>query len=358
MTKRHTVLAPNSMNTNSWNRPANGSPEMTPVAPPTHMEMANMTDTNFNPYQIVADLRGLYIKTPRDSQLRSQLDRLLQRNSAGQPTPRPVIFTKTGHDEGDTRGIVLVEGAGGGKTSLIHHVLSTHPALQGDDPESLLWLGVRVPSPATTKSLGLEILRATGYEEVSGSRKEWDIWKILRHRLRERGTVVLWIDEAHDLFRAGKQVEDILRLLKSVMQGPGAVIMILSGVESLWNIASHDDQVKRRYAKVTLPAVSVASHGDMFVRLMGKYCEKAELVPPPPSDLISRLVFASRGRFGRCIENIISAIETALLRGDKQLTADHFAEDWAIQEGAVPGKNVFLSPRWAEIELAKVHVAA
>ena len=317
-----------------------------------------MTDTKQNLYQTVADLRSLYVKTPRDSALRARLDRLLQCDADGQPIPKPVIFTKTGADEGDTRGIMLVEGAGGGKTSLIHNTLSNHPALQSDDPERPFWLGVRVPSPATMKSLGLEILRATGYEEVSASRKEWDIWKLVRHRLVALGIAVLWIDEAHDLFRAGKQVDDVLRLLKSVMQGPGAVVMILSGVESLWNIASHEEQVKRRYSKMTMPAVSAATHGDMYKRLLGSYCEKAGLVPPPPSDLLARLVFASRGRFGRCIENIVSAIEVALLRGDDQLTADHFAEVWAFQEGAAPGKNVFLSPRWAEIDLAKVHLAA
>ncbi|WP_353474261.1 TniB family NTP-binding protein [Salipiger sp. H15] len=317
-----------------------------------------MSMASTNPHQTVADLRGMYIKTARDDLLRTQLDRLLQCNSDGQPIPRPVIFTKTGNDEGDTRGVVLVEGAGGGKTSLIHHVLSTYPALQSDDSECRRWLGVRVPSPATIKALGLEILRASGYPEVSSSRKEWDIWKLVRHRLQELGTAVLWIDEAHDLFRAGKQVEDILKMLKSVMQGPGAVIMILSGIDSLWNIASYDDQVKRRYAKVSLPAVSAASHEGQLVRLMGKYCEKAGLLPPPSSDLISRLVFASRGRFGRCIENIIAAIEAALLRGDSQLAVEHFAEVWAMHEGAAPGKNVFLSSRWTEIDLSKLHLAA
>ena len=76
-----------------------------------------------------------------------------------------------------------------------------------------------------------------------------------------------------------------------------------------------------------------------------------QLLPKP-------VIYASRGRFGRCIENIIAALEVAALRGESQLTMQHFAESWAMQEGVVPGKNVFLSPRWASIDLAKLHEAA
>ncbi|MWB79865.1 AAA family ATPase [Pseudooceanicola sp. 216_PA32_1] len=308
-----------------------------------------------DPFTTIADLRDTYITTPRDKILQQHLDRLLRHDAEGQPLAEPVTFTSTG----DTHGIVLVEGPGGGKTSLVHHVLKNHPALQSDDPACKPWVGVRVPSPATLKSLGLEILKETGYPEVSPKRKEWDIWRLVRFRMQELGTVVLWIDEAHDLFRAGKGIEDILKMLKSIMQGEGAVILILTGIDSLWNIASYDDQVKRRYSKVTLPAISASTHEKMLRGLMDGFCMKAVLEPPAPQpDLIARLVYASRGRFGRCSENIIAAIEVALLNGDSQLTAQHFAHSWAMQEGVMPGKNVFLAPRWGEIDLTKLHEAA
>ena len=83
---------------------------------------------------------------------------------------------------------------------------------------------------------------------------------LVRSRLKMLGTVVLWIDEAHDLFRAGKAIEDILKVLKSVMQGDGAVILVLTGVDILWQMASYDDQVKRRFSKVTLPPISASTH--------------------------------------------------------------------------------------------------
>lgn len=313
-----------------------------------------MTQITSEPFATLAKLRDKYVKTSRDSILQQHIDRLLQRDAEGNPLAKPVTFTATG----DTHGIALVEGAGGGKTSLVHHVLKNHPALQSDDPESMPWIGVSVPSPATLKSLGLEILHQSGYPEVSTKKKEWDIWRLVRFRLQQLGTVVLWVDEAHDLFRAGKGIEDILKMLKSVMQGEGAVILILSGVETLWQMTSYDDQVKRRYSKVTLPAISATTHEKMLRGFINGYCEQAGIAPPAEADIIDRLVYASRGRFGRCIENIIAALEEALRHGEGQLTAQHFAKAWAVQEGGVPGNNVFLSPRWASIDLAKLHIAA
>ncbi|MCR8827328.1 TniB family NTP-binding protein [Pseudosulfitobacter koreensis] len=301
----------------------------------------------------IAKLRDKYIKTQRDIIFQKHLDLLLQRDDTGGLLPKPVIFTATG----DTHGIALVEGSGGGKTSLVHHVLDNHPVLQSDDPGYRPVIGVRVPSPATLKSLGWEILRETGYSEVSVSRKEWDIWRLVRARLRMLGTVVLWIDEAHDLFRAGKGIEDILKMLKSVMQGEGAVILVLTGVDKLWQMASYDDQVKRRYSKVTMPSISAATHEKSLRSLVQSFCDEAGLLPPREVDLIDRLVYASRGRFGRCIENIIAALEMTVLKNETQVTVQHFAESWAMQEGAVPGMNVFLSPRWTDIDLAKLHEA-
>jgi type II secretory pathway predicted ATPase ExeA len=299
----------------------------------------------------IADLRKKYITTSRDEIFGKHLDRLLQRNAAGQLIAKPLTFTSTG----DTHGVALVDDAGGGKTTLVDHALNKHSALQSDDPIYRPWIGVRVPSPATLKSLGLENLRETGYPSVSTSRKEWDIWPHVLSRLKLLGTVVLWIDEAHDLFRAEKAVEDILKMLKSVMRGEGAVILVLSGVDTLWQMASYDDQVKRRFSKVTLPPISASTHEKLIRGLIKTFCDAADLTPPDEDYLIDRLVYASRSRFGRCIENILAALECAVLNGETEVTIQYFAESWAMQEGAVAGKNVFLSPRWTEIDLAELH---
>ncbi|WP_323771687.1 hypothetical protein [Antarctobacter sp.] len=103
-------------------------------------------------------LRDKYLATPRDAQFRSYLDRLLQRDNQGNLIPKPRLFNKAG----DTRRVAVVEPAGGGKTSLVLHGLKTHPALQPRDAAHQPWVGVRVPSPPTAKSLAIEILKASG----------------------------------------------------------------------------------------------------------------------------------------------------------------------------------------------------
>ena len=67
-----------------------------------------------------------------------------------------------------TRGIVLVEAAGGGKTTSIRKVLADAPCLK-ENPETgqPRYLEIQVPSPATLKSVGLEILQATGMTGLS-----------------------------------------------------------------------------------------------------------------------------------------------------------------------------------------------
>jgi len=297
----------------------------------------------------IETLRSRYVKTARDTLFRSHFDRLLKCDANGALIPEPVVFTATG----ETRGLAIVDGAGGGKTSLVNHGLRKHPALQPCAADAMPVIAVRVPSPATLKSLGLEVLRESGYPDVSERRERWQIWNLVRQRLRLRGTVVLWIDEAHDLFESAssREISDMLKTLKALMQGEGAVIVILTGIESLWRIASFDDQVKRRFGKIALPAVTSPADGERLWRLIEKFCARAGLEAPERGDLVDRLIHAGRARFGRCIEQIINAIEVALREGATRLEITHFATAFTMQEGCDPGDNVFLAPRWSQIDL-------
>ena len=92
------------------------------------------------------------------------------------------------------------------------------------------------------KSLGLEILSLMEFDGISARATAWQIWDAVRHRLSHRGVVVLWIDEAHDLFlcHSAREIDDILKMLKSLMQGETAVILLLSGTDRLADITSYD----------------------------------------------------------------------------------------------------------------------
>jgi hypothetical protein len=313
----------------------------------------NAPNININQKLAVVDrLRDRYLSTPRDAQFRSYLDRLLQRDEQGEPIPKPRLYNKAG----DARGIAVVEPAGGGKTSMVLHGLKTHPALQPRAPSHQPWVGVRVPSPATAKSLGIEILKASGYPSVPRrSETEYDIMRKVRHHFQLRGTAVLWIDEAHDLFGAGSKykVDVSLKILRNLMQGKGAVSVVLSGIESLWQIASCDAQVTRRYWRLPLADVSPTSDRKALTKVIANFCNAAGMQPPSEEDLVDRLVHASRNRFGRCIENILAALEAAALDDANELAIRHFAESWGMQEGCGMGQNVFLARHWAKINLVE-----
>ena len=298
----------------------------------------------------LATLRGHHISTERDEEILRQLNRLLKHDDEGSLIAEPMRFT--GNLE--TRGIALIEGSGSGKTTAVDRVLSTHPALKptsaGDPPK---FLRIQVPSPATLKSLGREVLKATGLVDVSPRASAWEIWGVVRHRLALLGIVVLWFDEAHDMFLSGsaREIDDMLKMLKSLMQNESAVIPILSGTQRLAEITRFDEQVNRRLTKVVpKPLCQGVDDGPLY-SMIEEYCAEVGLKPELDDTLALRLIRASRHRFGRAIETIINAIESALEEGAQVLTWEHFATAWGMQEGCDWEQNVFAATDWAAIEL-------
>lgn len=295
---------------------------------------------NSNIAATLSDLRNLHIETPRDAIFASHLERLLKRDDGGKLLAEAAKFTRTG----ETRGILVIDGPGGGKSTLVSHALETHSALAVGDDGVPKYISSVVPNPATLKSMTLELLAQSGYPETSSRREVWSMWQMFRARLLQFGVAAVWIDEAHDLFCADRNL--ILRAVKSLMQGDGAVIVILSGTERLADIVRSDPQVQRRFSTFFLPPICVQTDGDAFRSVIAAYCAKAGLIPPVDRDLVDRLFHASRYKFGRCVETIVGAIEQALLDEDGELYIDHFAQTWAMQEGCVLGANVFLAPEW------------
>jgi hypothetical protein len=299
-------------------------------------------------HKIISELREEYVTTPRDEQFRSYLDRLLKRGPDGHLFPTPVEFTAS-HD---THGVAVSCKPGGGKSTLVRRNLARHPAFQDAAPGTRPWIEVQVPSLATLKSLGFAILAATGYTMALESNPRWNAWDVVRHRLRALRTCVLWIDEVHHLMRTPKETVLMLDTIKSLMQGEGSVIVILTGIETLWQVIATDDQVSRRFLKIRLPDMTVSNDGEALMYQLEEFCEVAGLEPPREDDLVARLIHGSRGCFGLCIESMINTIETALLADARRLEIQHFAETWAMREGCEIGKNVFLSPRWSQLDLS------
>jgi hypothetical protein len=300
--------------------------------------------------QIIQTLRAIHIETDRDRALTSQLRRLLQVDIEGNLLPLPVRFTAGL----ETRGIALIEPAGGGKTTAVREVLLGFETLaHHPDTGAPRFLHIEVQSPATQKSLGIAILKELGIDAVSDRVKVWEIWDMVRVRLMIAGKIVLWIDEAHDLFlsRSAREIDDMLKMLKSMMQGDSAVIVILSGTERLMEITSYDPQVNRRFTKIRPRDLAIGADEADLEALIHVYCKRACLGFDATGNIASRLIYASRHRFGRAVETIINAIEVALADRDSGLGILHFAESWGMQEGCAWSDNVFVATSWRAIEL-------
>ncbi|WP_421917711.1 TniB family NTP-binding protein [Mameliella sp.] len=299
------------------------------------------------------ELRDAYIATARDRKFEAVFDRLLRNDGHGNPLPMPRHFT----DTFETRGLMVLAKSGAGKTRMIKRALSRHPALQPDATRQRPWIAARVPSPATTKGLGVAILKATGYLDVNKRRVEREIWDLVRHRLAELGTIVLWMDEAQDLFGKSSPTEtqNILNLLKAQMQGEGSVIVILSGVDALQQIAATDRQITRRFNKMRLQDIDAGADAAMLHGIVESYCRKAGLdVPSFEDELLGRMIHVAQSRLGQFIEYLLDTIDIALDDGAPALERGHFVEAYATKSSCAPADNVYLSRHWSRVDVERI----
>lgn len=188
--------------------------------------------------QTLARLRAVHVKNPRDDAFADHLNRLLKRSPDGDLLPEAVRFTNTG----ETRGIMVIDGPGGGKSTMLKRGLSRHPAFRTFSDDMRPYIAATVPSPATLKSMAGHLLELSGLPSTSSHREVWSKWQLLKQRFLLLETAALWIDEAHDLFCADKNL--ILRAIKSLMQGDSAVIVILSGTSNLPRLSDRTHRFK------------------------------------------------------------------------------------------------------------------
>jgi hypothetical protein len=117
-------------------------------------------------------LKEIHIDTERDRDFRSQLERLLRVDDDGNLLPEPILYSAGL----EARGIAFIEGAGGGKSTAIRRTLMNTPAL-APDPQTGFprYLEIQVPSPATLKSLGFQILETRKFEAIPSQPNAWEI---------------------------------------------------------------------------------------------------------------------------------------------------------------------------------------
>lgn len=167
----------------------------------------------------------------RDGEIAKALSSLLAKDDDGNLLPEP-IGSATGRDPG---GILVLGPTRAGKTSAVHHVLDSMPVLTDPVTGAPRYLKVQAPNRATPKRLCLEILAATGMCLRNRNLPLWQALQAAQTRLSAQQTVVLFIDEAQNLFDARNRMAayDMRKILHSLMSGPSGVILIMSGTEGL-----------------------------------------------------------------------------------------------------------------------------
>lgn len=309
-----------------------------------------MTKTIQEVSTTMKSLRSQHVVTERDRNFEAQLLRQFEVD-CGQMTHEPVRYT--GGTE--TNGIVFIEGSGGGKTTAILEVLRNFdPLALNPETGAPRYLHTKVESPATLRSLGVAILGKMGAEGVGERTKVYEVWNMVRHCFAVRGITLLWLDEAHDLFRSATSAEtdNMFKMLKGLMQGDHPVVLVLSGTERLSSITGLDPQVSRRFTKIRPKPLAFGVDNSRIKGLVQGYAGKAGLDVALSDDVINRLIYGSRYRFGRCVVCILEAIECALMDDADALAVQHFEDAWAQREGCDVDENVFSAVEWQAIELA------
>jgi type II secretory pathway predicted ATPase ExeA len=300
---------------------------------------------------IMASIRALHVRTDADTDFKDHLDRLLDRDADGRSIPKPVHFGPTG----ETRGILVVDAPGSGKTTVVSRGLRKHPAFTGRRGAMAPYLISSVPTEPSLKSMAHVLLAAAGYTLERSRRNTWELFEQLRALMARNGQVVLWIDEAHDLFC--RDQDKILRATKSLMQNEGSVIVILSGTERLREVVASDPQVQRRFSVIRPRPLNLSVDHGTLLQILEDFCKRAGLTPAFDETLVPRLVLASRERFGRAVEMMGNAVEQALLEGDKELSSWHFGLAWGMQEGPDAATNPFMVDDWRRFDPDRPTVA-
>lgn len=298
----------------------------------------------------LAWLDARYLKNARDDEFQECLRDILKVGSEGTLLPTAIRDPLNG----ETRGMQVIGASGDGKSVMIQRNLSALPGFVGmKNGASGNYLHITVSPEATIKSLASDIAAATGYGRIEERAKTHEAWAVVRHRLKTFEIGLLWIDEAHHLLRggAGRDVVGALQTLKNLLQGEGAVAVILSGVPQLEERISSDPETFRRYRLRQRLQPVMADSGDLqrLRRFLSRCCDRLDLAFPDDPSFAERIVFSQKGGLGRSILFAKMTIRRALVNRKEGVSIEDARRTWILNGGEDSGASPFDPMPWPDL---------
>lgn len=297
----------------------------------------------------LAWLDDRYLRSARDERLTAGLREILQVDDGGRILPVPARDPLTG----EAQGAALIGGTGSGKTALLGRFLRSvegfHPMTDGRSGNTI---HVTVPPEATIKSLGETIARHAGYIGFTSKARGYDVWSVARHKMAERGVGLLVVDEAHHVLRrgSGRDVAGSLQSLKALLQGHGAVAVLLAGVPALAATLLEDGETDRRFIKLHLrPMTEGGDDARRFAAFLDACRLRVGLEEPDDPHLAARIAFACRGNLGDSVRLTKRILRTVLLSGSRRPTLDEAAATWSLHGQGGDGLCPFDPGDWKEL---------
>lgn len=304
-----------------------------------------------DPYGVIERLRCLTAPRPSDAIGLKLFNRLLRKTPDKVVLPEPALIGITR----EARGLVITGPTGAGKSTLVEKMFRDHPAFPGfrTPGSSCKVRSFTVKSPASLKSLGLDILDQLGWQENQRA-TDGKIWRAVNTRLVELGYSVIHLDEGQRVAqnKSDLEIKNVCDTWISLLQQPNPMVVVLSGVETLLSVVNNHEQCFRRFTKLSLPPLTVADIDDI-AGAIAAYCAEAQITFMDDEDLILRLIHATRSAFGLAMEHVIDAIAEALEAGDDVLTRQHFADAYGFRTGCLPHLNPFIVEAWASVPIGK-----
>lgn len=309
--------------------------------------MTNPTDTDLEIANKIGELSEKFVGNEQFDSLRTSVAAIIERRIADIENDR---ISKV-------RSIAISGASGAGKSTVVTRLSeqAREMIFQSSVPNGRV-VSVTIPSPATFKYVGQRLLRELGYN-LTAERPAWYIWDLVRRQLHEGKVLLLHLDEAQGLMAKGANLNDVVDMLKTLMNDPDwPVALILSGTEKLEDILSFDPQLRRRVRPVRYRRLSYLD-ADKAQAVIAGHCghlgtEVSDMVAS--RDHAERLIHSADCQFGLTIEIMVEAMEKMLRSGQSTLQICHFSDVFLDRTGCDDAFNPFLASDYTRIDVRKL----